>query len=244
MLAVLRCYQNPDGGFFGLEVDIKAPQSNPFATELALLICLQANVPREHCLLQEMVKYLEETQEEDGGWRLSPAIYEHDLAPWYQEWEWPNLDPSCTLAGLLKELGLGSERLHARVERLFTRLARLEDVAANELYGFSRVRSYAYYFLPEWQHQERELYLAGILWWLIRQHLAHTLHDDESFFAFVRHPLQYTAQHLPISLLQARLHQLERGQATDGGWPTSSTSLWRGWVTMQSLLILRAFGRI
>jgi hypothetical protein len=37
---------------------------------------------------------------------------------------------------------------------------------------------------------------------------------------------------------------LERGQATDGGWPTSSTSLWRGWVTMQSLLILRAFGRI
>src|SRR6266566_2091589 len=64
LLATLQHYQNPDGGFFGLEVDIKAPQSNPFATELALLICLQADVPRDHRILQEAVRYLEETQEE------------------------------------------------------------------------------------------------------------------------------------------------------------------------------------
>lgn len=62
LLAVLGRYQNPDGGFFGLEVDIKAPASNPFATELALLICLQANIAREQELLQRVVQYLETTQ--------------------------------------------------------------------------------------------------------------------------------------------------------------------------------------
>ena len=109
LLAILARYQNPDGGFHGLEVDIKAPDSNPFATELALLICLQANAPREHPLLQKAVAYLEQTQEENGNWRFAPGVYEHELAPWFQGWEWPNLNPTCTIAGLLKELGLGSD---------------------------------------------------------------------------------------------------------------------------------------
>ena len=47
-LEALARYQNPDGGFGnGLEPDIGASQSNPFATELALLFCLQAGVKGE-----------------------------------------------------------------------------------------------------------------------------------------------------------------------------------------------------
>jgi hypothetical protein len=39
LLGILARYQNSDGGFgHGLEPDIGAPDSNPFATELALLI--------------------------------------------------------------------------------------------------------------------------------------------------------------------------------------------------------------
>jgi hypothetical protein len=241
LLTTLSRYQNPDGGFFGLEVDIKAPQSNPFATELALLICLQADVPRDHSLLRTAVSYLEEMQEENGNWRFAPEIYQHTLAPWFQGWQWPNLNPTCTLAGLLKELGLGSERLHTRVEQLFTQLARIEDVAGDEFYG---VRPYAYYFLPEWNHPQRELYISGVLWWLIRQHLANTLEDSEHFFAYVRHPQTYTAQHLPAALLQDRLNRLEAEQAEDGGWPSPYDAGWRGWSTIQNLLVLRAFSRL
>ena len=63
LLEVLERYQNQDGGFgHGLEPDIKAPDSNPFVTELALLICLQAEVPKEHPLLQRTAEYLEEAQ--------------------------------------------------------------------------------------------------------------------------------------------------------------------------------------
>src|SRR5438270_277324 len=93
MLAVLGRYQNADGGFgHALEPDIAAPDSNPFATELALAICLQAAVPPDHPLLVKTVVYLEESQQEDGTWRFSEAVYRHDLAPWFQGWEWPNLN--------------------------------------------------------------------------------------------------------------------------------------------------------
>ncbi len=241
LLAVLARYQNPDGGFHGLEVDIKAPESNPFATELALLICLQANAPHDHPLLQKTTAYLEQTQEENGNWRFAPGIYQHELAPWFQGWEWPNLNPTCTIAGLLKELGLGSERLHTRVERLFGQLARLEDLTSDEFYS---VRPYAYYFLPEWPHPQRELYISGVLWWLIRQHLGEKDLDGNHFFAYLRHPDTYTAKHLPANILSERLDRMQAEQEVDGGWPTPYDLNWRGWTTIQNLIVLRAFGRI
>lgn len=241
LLTVLGRYQNPDGGFFGLEVDIKAPASNPFATELALVVCLQAHVSKEHELLQRAMQYLETTQEEDGGWRFAPSIYEHELAPWFQGWQWPNLNPACTLAGLLKELGLGSSRLHNGVERLFATYANVKDVAAGEFYD---VRPYVSYFLPEWQHPQREFYLSGVLWWLIRQQIEGKLADALHFFEYVGSPQTYLGQHLPTSMLAAELEQLAAEQQEDGGWPSPYDSRWRGWVTVQSLLVLQQFGKL
>jgi hypothetical protein len=241
LLAVLARYQNPDGGFHGLEVDIKAPESNPFASELALLICAQAGAPREHALLQRAAQFLETTQDEDGGWRFSPGVYEHDLAPWFQGWQWPNLNPACGLAGLLKELGLGSPGLHARVEGLFERFATVKDVATGEFYD---VRPYAGYFLPEWAHPQREFYLSGVLWWLIRQQVEGKIQDAPHFFEYVRSPQTFIGARLPASLLAEQLDRLAAEQAEDGGWPTPYDEGWRGWVTLQSLLVLRQFGRI
>ncbi len=240
--AALARYQNADGGFgHALEVDITAPDSNPFATELALLACLQAGVPREHPLLARAVAYLEETQDEDGGWHFSEGVYRHELAPWFRAWAWPNLNPACTLGGLLRELGLGSERLHGRVAVLFQRLARPEDLAGDDFYG---VRPYAYYFLPEWEHPRRELYLSGVLWWLVRGHVAGTIADSPHFFEYVRGPHTYTGRRLPPRVLAERLDLLAAEQADDGGWPTPYNEAWRGWVTVQSLLVLHRFGRL
>jgi hypothetical protein len=192
-------------------------------------------------LVARTVEYLERTQEDDGGWRLAPGIYAHPLAPWFAGWQWPNLNPTCTLAGLLKDLGLGSPTLHAKADQLFARLARLEDVAGDEFYG---VRPYAYYFLPEREHPQRDLYLAGVLWWLIRQHLAGRLSEGDHFFAYVRRPDTYTGRHLPVALLDDRLDRLAVEQAEDGGWPTPYDAQWRGWTTVQNLLTLRAFSRL
>ena len=242
LLTVLRRYQNDDGGFGqNLEVDIKAPDSNPFATELALLACLQADVPRDHPLLQQTVEFLEATQDQDGGWRFSPGVYEYQLAPWFAGWTWPALNPSCTLAGLLAELQLGSETLHRRVEVLFQQLARVDDVAGDEFYA---VRPYAYYFTAERPHPQRDLYRGGVVWWLLRQHIADKLVDNDHFFAYARHPQTFTAQQIPPSIINERLDRLMAEQADDGGWPSPYDQNWRGWVTVQNLLVLRAFGRI
>jgi hypothetical protein len=238
----LAAYQNADGGFgHALEVDIAAPASNPFATELALLICLQAGIPREHPLLQRAAAHLEATQEEDGGWRFAPEVYEHELAPWFQGWEWPNLNPACSLEALLRELGLGSAQLHERVAAMFARMADVRHVATGEFYD---VRPYAYYFLPDGEQPQRELYLAGVLWWQIRQHLAGTVADAGHFFDYVRGPETYTGRHLPAAIRDHWLDALVAEQQPDGGWPTPYNPGWRGWVTVQNLLVLRAFGRV
>jgi hypothetical protein len=242
LLEVLGRYQNPDGGFgHKLEVDIAARDSNPFATELALLICLQADVPRNHELLRRTVDHLETTQDQDGGWRFSENVYADELAPWFQTWNWPNLNPACTIGGLLRALGLGSDALHKRVEGLFERLADVNDLAEGDFYS---VRPYAYYFLPVWRSPSRELYLSGVLWWLIRSHLADTIADGAHFFEYVRGPNTTIGARLPKPLVAARLDMLEAEQAEDGGWPSPYASAWRPWVTVQNLLVLRAFGRI
>jgi hypothetical protein len=242
MLTTLGRYQNEDGGFgHGLEPDIAAPDSNPFATELALLYCVQADVPRDHPLLQRTVAYLEQTQNPDGGWQFTKSVYGHTLAPWFQGWQWPNINPSCTLAGLLKELGLGSQQLHDGVERLFARQANVNDLAGDEFYA---VRPYAYYFVPEWSHPQRELYISGVLWWLIRRHASGKLQDAGQFFEYVRTPQTYTATALPESLLAAQLDALAAEQQEEGGWPSPYAEHWRGPLTVQSLLVLRAFGRV
>lgn len=238
LLEALCRYQNPDGGFgHGLEPDIKAPDSNPFATELALLICLQAEVPKEHPLLQRTAEHLEATQGDDGSWRFSAGVYEHPIAPWFAGWQWPALNPSCTLAGLLRELGLGSERLHGRVAALFAGLARLEDLLGDDYYA---ARPYAYYFVTEWDHPERELYASGVLWWLIRQHAERRgLALD-----YVRNPRTYFGRLLPRKMLDGALDALAAEQEADGGWPTEYDEHWRGFATVQNLLVLRAFGKI
>src|SRR5579859_1397248 len=239
LLAVLARYQNPDGGFgHGLEPDIQAPDSNPCATEHALQICLLAGVSADHPLLQRCVVYLEQTQHPDGGWRLSPAIYQHPLAPWFQDWQWPNLNPACTLAGLLHELGLGSAALQQRVARLIEALTRVEDLTGDEFYA---VRPYAALMLAD--PDTHAFSAAGVLWWLIRQHVNNTL-DGSHFFEYVRGPDSYTGRQLLGALLTARLAALAAEQATDGGWPTPYDSHWRGHVTVQNLLVLRAFKQI
>jgi hypothetical protein len=241
VVAALAPYQNQDGGFgHALEPDITAPDSNPFATELALHICLEAAVSAEHPLVSRTVTYLEEAQDEDGNWRFSPCVYQHQLAPWFQGWTWPSLNPSCTLAGLLRQYGLGSDRLHRRVEALFARLANPADLAGDAYYA---VRPYAYYFWPDWDHPRREFYLSGVLWWLIRQEANGALPDAGHFFEYVGGPRTYVGRLLPEQIIGEQLDRLTAEQEEDGGWPSPYSDAWRGHSTVEALLTLQRFGR-
>ncbi len=241
VLDVLAAYQTPDGGFTRLEVDIGAPVSNPFAAELALRILGWIDPPRTHPLVQKLVAHLEETQDEDGCWRFSPEVYEGPLAPWFQGWQWPNLNPSGQIAGSLKLLGLGSDRLHQRVQALFVSVADPADLISAEYYS---VLPYALYFSTEWQFPTADLYRWGVVWWLIRQQLGDGKIDASHFMELALRPSGPIAQRLPAGVLSARLDQLEADQMEDGGWPTPYSPLWRSWLSMQNLLILKAYDRL
>ncbi|NJN16906.1 MAG: hypothetical protein HC822_11875 [Oscillochloris sp.] len=242
VVASLQTYQNEDGGFgHGLEPDITAPASNPFATELGLTYCVQAEVPPDHPLIRRTEAYLEQSQDDDGGWRFTPEVYAHPLAPWFQGWEWPNLNPACTLGGLLRTYKLGSPQLHSKIEQLFSERATVTDLTGDDFYA---VRPYAYYFMADWQHPQRELYLSGLLWWHIRGHFNNSFSDASHFFAYVRSPDSYVGRRLPAHIIAAQLDRLENEQQPDGGWPSPYAVHWRSPFTIDSLLMLRAFGRI
>lgn len=238
---VLARYQNPDGGFFGLEIDIKAPQSNPFATELAVNVMRWLSVPRDHPLLLRTLGWLETTQLDDGTWRFTPEIYQHELAPWFKNWEWPNLNPSGTISGILQQIGVGSERLHKRVRGLFERLAKPEDLLGDEYYS---VRPYAYTFLTGWDFLHSELYRYGVVWWMVRQHLTNPALDATHWLDFAPMPRSSIAQRVPVNILNEKLDQLIAEQSADGGWPTPYDSAWRGWNTVMNLMVLRAHGKV
>jgi hypothetical protein len=240
-LDALAIYQNPYGGFFGLEADIKAPQSNPFATELALNAMRWLSVPRDHPLLLRTLGYLETTQLDDGTWRFTPEIYQAELAPWFQGWQWPNLNPSCTISGLLKQIGVGSERLHNRVSALFQRLAKPEDLLGSEYYN---VRPYAYYFLTGETFPQSEFYRWGVSWWMARAHLTNPDLDATHWLDFAPQPRSSIAQRIPPAMLAEKLTQLAAEQSADGGWPTPYDPAWRGWNTVLNLFILRAYGKL
>lgn len=241
VLDVLAHYQNADGGFTWLEVDIAAPVSNPFATELALRVLGWIDPPRDHPLVERVVAYLEQAQDEEGCWRFSPEVYQSALASWFQGWQWPNLNPSGQITGSLKRLGLGSDRLHARVQRLFDRLANPADLATGEYYS---VLPYGLYFQTEWEFPGADLYRWGVAWWLVRQHVAGTGLDATHFLELAPRPDAPVAARLPQGVLAAKIDQLLAEQAADGGWPTPYDARWRPWVTANNLLILKAHGRI
>lgn len=244
LLEVLGRYQNTDGGFGrDLEPDIRGDASNPFATELALATCIWAGVPSNHPLLQRTVDYLERTQTNEGDWVFSPEAWAGEMAPWFAAWEFPNLNPGCTTAGLLRSLGLGSEELHARSRRLFDELANPTDLIGGGFYG---ARPYAMYFLPEEseRHPERDFYRYGVAWWLIRADAEGTVDDSGHFFEYLRTPESSISRLIPGAIIERRLDMLLAERAADGGWTVPYGDFWRPWQTVQNLLILRAFGRI
>jgi hypothetical protein len=242
LLEALGRYQNPDGGFGnGLEPDITAPASNAFATSLALKLMVEAGVPGSHAMVARTVRYLEGTQNDEGCWPFSPAVYEHELAPWFQGWEWPSLNPECVIAGHLSVLGVGSAQLHGRVAALFDRMATPDDLVGDQYYA---LQPYAFYFVGGADHPRRDLYQSGVAWWLIRQHLAGTLPDAGHFFEYVGEPDSAVARLIPPGILEAQLERLEGEMEEDGGWPSPYAPHWRAFGTVQALQTLRRFGRL
>ena len=241
IVTALERYQNADCGFGNnLEVDIHAPDSQAFAARLAMHVLTDAGVPADHPMVTKLAGWLEREQGEDGDWRFPSGVYEHQLAPWFQGWTFPSPNPSLSVAGAAKRLGIGSPRMFERVDALIAQHGNVSDAESGNFY---EVLPYAEYF-PWSDHPERERFIDAIARGIAARAETGGYEDAGHFFEHAGGPDSLVSQRLPRVLIDAQLDRLEAEQAQDGGWPSPYDPRWRPWTTAAALSTLRAYGRL
>ncbi len=126
VLTALACYQNADGGFgHGLEADCWNPASSPIQTWNAACILLDVDAPREHPVVQSILRYLASDADFDEAhqqWlNVVPTNNDHPHAVWWSYGDQGSdfrYNPTAMLAGFaLLYAGKGSP-LYEKARRL------------------------------------------------------------------------------------------------------------------------------
>jgi hypothetical protein len=234
VLEALARYQQPDGGFSGLEVDIKAQVSNAFAGRLAMQVLLSLGKDAGAGIAGRLGAWYASNQDADGDWHFPPEVYQHSLAPWFAAWEFPGLNPACCVAGLTHALGIDTPEMQARVATLWDEKATLDQARSGDFYPMLPIVEYvAHIDVPE-----RETWLDALAEGVTRGIAANSFGDAE-------HALEHIVGSGPDLIVR-----LERGdlvkvidavladQRDDGGWQTPYDPAWRPWTTASTLALL------
>ena len=250
VLAALLAYQNADGGFGNaLEPDIRCPQSQPVPVQHALEFLDAVGIEQE--IVQSICNYLMTITTEEGGvpWIL-PSALAYPRAPWWTTVDPPvaSLNPTASIAALLHKNHIQHPWLERATAYCWKHIVELQPTDMHEL---GVVLEFLYH-VPDRQQAEQELArLAGHLF-------SSGLAADAQAAGYVRKPLDWasTPQHplrkyFPEEQVQAHLDFIIANQQEDGGWPITWEAIspscemeWRGWVTLSTLLTLRANGRL
>lgn len=235
IIAALSAYQNTDGGFGnGLEVDIKAPVSNPFAARLAMQAMRLVDLDVSAAMRARLLTWLTDTQAEDGDWHFAPDVYDAPLSPWFAAWEFPSLNPACCVVGNAIPLEIATETMRSRVARLFAAKASRDDASSGDFYT---MLPYVEYVGVE-DVPERDAWLASLAEGIVRADEQGAYADAGHFFdhALVAGPA--LARRLPREMLIRWTDRLLGEPQEDGGWPTPYDPAWRPWFTTTALMTL------
>jgi hypothetical protein len=251
VVAALTAYRNPDGGFGNaLEPDIRAPRSTPLACENALRALREADI-REPALASGICEFLASVAEPDGRVETTlPHIFDYPRAA---HWNSPSFgsdspNPTAGVAGLLHYQGASHRWLTQADEWCWKRLERLLG-DAHEIATALRFLEYA----PE-RARARELAFRLCTeaprskWFLER---AGTSDYGVTPLGLCPTPTAIGRAAFSDDLMAAHLDDLASRQQPDGGWPITwqapgdgAAIEWRGRLTLEALLCLRAYGRI
>jgi hypothetical protein len=234
----LSAFQNPDGGFGkGLELDIEAPQSNPFATWMALIYLRSVPEPYGMEMRSRVAAWLHEHQADDGDWHFSEQTRAGRLAPWFAEWKFPSLNPACCLAGQASALGVATPQMLHRVDLLFQEQASLATVRDGEFYD---LMPYADYSLTGMLPPN---YLDELATTIIRWADEDRFEDAEHFFNLALRGSEELSARIPERIVGAYVERALEEQQADGGWPSPYDPGWRRAATAAVLSgLARALG--
>jgi len=261
VLAALRPYQNPDGGFGNaLEPDARGAASQPAHVHFALQVLDE--IGRLHDpMVPRALDYLAAVTAADGGVPMAlRTIRQAPRAPWWDaEEEAPpgGLLPTAGIAGLLLAHGVDHPWLDGATAFCWREIAALTHTHPYEV-------DFCLAFLdraPDRGRAEREAERLGRL---VRAQRLVALDRDAVDVppgyapGEVHTPLDYAPT--PASLarrwfsdaeIERSLDALAAAQGEDGGWHfnwrdwnPATTLEWRGCVTLRALTTLRAYGRL
>ena len=251
VLAALRAYQNPDGGFGeALEPDLRGPDSQPVCGELALRVLDETGL--DASMVRRLCEFLTAIATPEGGLPfVLPSARAYPHAPWWEAGDDPpaSLNPTAAIAGWLHKHGVRHPWLDQATEYCWREIA---GSATEEVHELAAVLTFLEH-APDRARAEREFERIGA-----RILGAGLVALDPAASGYVKKPLDWAPS--PRSLcrrlfvddvLTAHLEALEAEQQGDGGWPISWPPVsptgeleWRGWVTIEALKTLRAYGRL
>jgi hypothetical protein len=250
ILAALRPYQNPDGGFGNaLEPDIRCPDSQPVPTqhglEYAGLAGFDAELARRACDFLMTI-----TTEEGGVPFVLPSVRAYPHAPWWDIGENPpaSLNPTAAIAGILHQHGFAHPWLDRATAFCWPRV---EAFDPNEMHDLACVIGFLCH-VPDRERAKAQFDRIG------QALLASDLVAEPGAEGYVRSALDWapTPDHpfrplFDAQQIEACLDVLVARQEADGGWPIAweppspaAAAEWRGWVTVNTLTTLRENGRL
>jgi hypothetical protein len=252
ILAILRTYQNEDGGFgHALEPDLRAPDSQPLFAEFALSMLYDCNL-RDPEMAYRACDFLARHADLKRG--IATLFPSSRLYPRAAHWENPSaLEPSFDrltgLVGLANWQGVQHPWLSQAVAACLEHVAAARYDDAHTLHGA--------FCLLESLEQDRRIES-------LFDKLAQDLFKARFFclevpvktygltpLAFAPAPDSYCRRLFSEAQIAAHLDDLESQQEADGGWPIRweppgemARREWRAHGTVKALITLRAFQRI
>jgi hypothetical protein len=244
-------YRNADGGFgWALEPDCRAAGSQPAAVEMALRMLDWAD-EWDAELVRDAVDWLVTVAPAEGGAAfVEEAVAEAPHAPWWvpEEGHPASLIQTGQIAGVLHARGFAHPWLDRATEVMWTRIDALTAPGAYEMFGVLAFLQH----VPDRARAQAAFERVGPL--LLSGGLVALDPEAEgeahSPLAFAPVPSSLARALFSEATIDAHLDHLAGAQREDGGWmfnwPAWSPAAeadWRGFLTVESLRVLRANGR-
>ena len=255
VVAALRAYQNADGGFGNaLEPDKRCPDSQPVDVEVALRVFdeLGGEFDWRDPLVERVINFLATITTTAGGIPfVLPSARAYPHAPWWESDDNPPASPNPTAA--IVGLFLKHRVQHPWVERATEYCWQvISDGSSEEVHELATILTFLEN-APDQTRVKREfdriaerLFAAGLV------------ELDPEASGYVKKPLDWAPtpesscrRLFDDKVIAANLDALTARQQTDGGWTISWPPVsplveleWRGYVTVDALKTLRAYGRI
>ena len=249
VLAALRAYRNPDGGFgHAIEPDLRGPASQPAGVQSAMEILHEAGA-HDAELIDGAVGFLASIERPGGGvpFVLETAL-EHPRGPWWQPADATSLTQTAANAAALHALNVDHPWLDRASEYIWQRVEALDflDNAYDTRFTIGFLDH-----VPDGPRAEAALDA-------LRPRVQEAIGEDpdapgehHAALEFSPQPGARSRRLFNDDQIERDLDALEAGQKEDGGWTfdfpawsPAATLDWRGLMTVDALKVLRANGRL